>query len=474
MHCSLESHPKGYSLSQKEGLYSLSTFSCAEYAERHNQLSLNTSENYYGHRVCAFLEKLPFVGILVATIERIVVLVYRYFVPKNDGSSHLLLPLQSKINTIPHNMMPKADSYKTQDVNPPSHTLIQSLFDKSSKKEETVLNETKIKMLKNAEKAIKEHRERSKNDPAYVTLAEGLPSLEAICNPKSLPPITFEYCSAEAQGRRDNMEDAHFYIPLDHGVVMGLFDGHGGSQVANFASEFCKENIKRILNDSDLDMRLTLQKIIDDIHAEVKKRSEWNSIGSTAVLVFINKYTLEVDIATLSDSEANIYRNYNGRLKSIPPSPIRDWSCRRDAARAAIAYEENPENQQTLKKTKGWVGNAKPKQLRFPNNTRFSTNISRSIGDIDYKEYFFDPQAPEKSPPPAIIEKAKISINVVKRGDYLIVACDGLKDFVQEKEIAHFIECYSGPQDSLAQKLVNFALEKGSKDNVTVLAIKIV
>ena len=51
------------------------------------------------------------------------------------------------------------------------------------------------------------------------------------------------------QGWRCGMEDAHvaFQIKNDpnHACVYGVFDGHGGKEVA----EFCKENIQTILED---------------------------------------------------------------------------------------------------------------------------------------------------------------------------------------------------------------------------------
>jgi len=51
------------------------------------------------------------------------------------------------------------------------------------------------------------------------------------------------------QGWRSNMEDAHITqtvdIPNGYGMLFGVFDGHGGKEVAEYAREnFKKEFVK--------------------------------------------------------------------------------------------------------------------------------------------------------------------------------------------------------------------------------------
>ena len=55
--------------------------------------------------------------------------------------------------------------------------------------------------------------------------------------------LRFGYSSM--QGWRQTMEDSHFIIPYFDGdkALLGVFDGHGGSDV----SMFCKENFAKEL-----------------------------------------------------------------------------------------------------------------------------------------------------------------------------------------------------------------------------------
>ena len=52
--------------------------------------------------------------------------------------------------------------------------------------------------------------------------------------------------ACEMQGWRVNMEDAHLAISIDlhdgkKGMIFGVFDGHGGKEVAVFAAEKYKQ-----------------------------------------------------------------------------------------------------------------------------------------------------------------------------------------------------------------------------------------
>ncbi|MCI0412158.1 SpoIIE family protein phosphatase [bacterium] len=53
-------------------------------------------------------------------------------------------------------------------------------------------------------------------------------------------------------------------------------------------------------------------------------------------------------------------------------------------------------------------------------------------------------------------------------GDRLLLCSDGLTDMVNEQEIAEVIAASEGSSD-VCDRLMNLALEKGGKDNVTVL-----
>lgn len=326
------------------------------------------------------------------------------------------------------------------------------------------------KMHKNAEKAIKEHREDAqyKDDhsfttdentelAAYATLKEALPPIESLHEAKE-KPLTFSYDVCAEQSRRPTMEDAHFYLEFDQGVVAGILDGHGGSEVANYASKEFEKNFPSCLEKFKGNIHQAFEYLIDEIHQKIAKNLSWNEQGTTAVISFINKNTRFVYTATLADSEANIYRSFGNRVKSIPLSTIRNWASQKDSTRAAIA-NKLPIILENWPQYKG----EQTKSLRVN-----GANVSRSIGDLSkttLNDY------------PAIIHKPKITVNQLQPGDILIFACDGLKDFVSEKEIVDLIQKQQHPINNLSQSLVKASLYKQGRsmhsDNVSVLAIQV-
>lgn len=313
------------------------------------------------------------------------------------------------------------------------------------------LIEKSISLLKNTQKAITEHRNKEKNNPEiYVNLAEGVP--EILTTLKTIPALEFTHSAFGDIGPRPCMEDAHSFTKIPQGIVTAVFDGHNGKAVANYANEAIQKRFSNTLQKTDGDVRLAFETIINEIHDEVSQQRQWNSIGSTAVICFIDVKTNLIYTATLGDSEANIYRMINGQLKSIPLSCVRDWSSQKDARRAAIALGI-PEIAER------WPKAPEPKILRF-----CRLNVSRAIGDIAFNIHNIT----------AITHKPKTTVNHVLPGDLLILACDGLKDYVLEVEIAKVISEAKASQKNIPQALVNYALKvRQSKDNVTVVAIEI-
>lgn len=304
------------------------------------------------------------------------------------------------------------------------------------------LDLAKKKMWKNSLKAIEEHQKKDPKAP-YIRVEE-------IIFLENCFSLAFSFDFSEARGLRLTMEDAHFFKEIDQGVIMGVLDGHGGDVVARYASQVFQDRFSGTLNKMGNNVHQAFSCIIDEIHEEVEKHREWNEIGSTAVICFIDKNTNEIFTATLGDSEANIYRKINGKLKSIPLSCIRDWSSPKDAKRAANALN-NP------KIAEIWPKEKNPKRLRFP--YPYGVNVSRAIGDVRFS--------------PAVIHKPKITRYQVQEGDTLILACDGLKDYVLEEEIISLLEKEQN-KGKIAQKLIQFALyEKNSFDNVTIVIIKV-
>lgn len=271
-------------------------------------------------------------------------------------------------------------------------------------------------------------------------------------------PLTLSHTGAAAQGHhRETMEDAHFYTEISQGTLSGVFDGHGGKEIAEYASKSFEKRFEQELTTANGNVLVAFESLFSQIQHEVAKCEPLYNMGSTAVVTFIDKKTNIIYTATLGDSEANIYRMIDGKMKSIPLSCVRDWSSPKDAARAA-----NVLNEPSI--ATEWPKAENPKELRFPKGC---VNVARAFGDI-HTGYLMAG--------PGMIHKPKITMNKLEKGDVVVLACDGLKDYVPEKVIAEKVAANKdNPKVNLAQELVNYAISpKGADahDNVTVVAIK--
>jgi serine/threonine protein phosphatase PrpC len=339
--------------------------------------------------------------------------------------------------------------------------LVENLIQVEITVEKIVENETIKKMWKNAQKAITEHRER--DEVSYVEVNQGLPSCEALMFTELKPPLNFNFSEASKIGPRRTMEDAHFYKIIPQGLLTGVFDGHGGKSVAQLANQMFQDKFTETLAKQKGNVRETFVKLINEIHEEVIKDRALDGMGSTAVVCYIDKRTHLIYTATLADSEANIYRAIESSdLKSIPLSCVRDWSCKKEALRASISMGV-PEI------ATEWPLAQNPKQLRYSlmDSVEFKQiNVSRAIGDFDVVG------TPEK---PGLIHKPKITVNRVERGDILVLACDGLKDFVTEWQLISKLK--EEVEDiTMAEYLARTAVSKmfgRHGDNVTVVVINV-
>ncbi|NGX27589.1 MAG: hypothetical protein K940chlam6_01527, partial [Chlamydiae bacterium] len=270
------------------------------------------------------------------------------------------------------------------------------------------------------------------------------------------------------------MEDAHFYKEMEKGTLTGVFDGHGGSKVSAYASAEFQKRFPKALKEANGNVHQAFGKVIDQIHQNVANYSAWNHEGSTAVVCYIDKETHQIYTATLGDSEANIYRK-SGQdgITSIPLSCVRDWLSPKDLNRLISIY-----GKKTVMSFVKKVG-SQAKHIR--SQLAYGVNVARAIGDV---ENTGEPGQPR------VIHKPKITVNQLRQGDVLILACDGLKDFVPEQEIAKIVanrpsqslnffqKFFYGQQEPkfLARQLVDAALKEMDRrlnDNVTVVAIEV-
>ena len=144
-------------------------------------------------------------------------------------------------------------------------------------------------------------------------------------NPEGSQNADWKWGACAMQGWRCGMEDTHvaFLVKDDpnRAMVFGVFDGHGGKEVA----EFCKENIEPILlkklASTNRDYELALKQTFFELDDKVKTQEYADMTGTTAVVVLITKDT--------------IYCSNSGDNRAV--------LCR-DGKAVALSYDHKPSN----------------------------------------------------------------------------------------------------------------------------------
>jgi serine/threonine protein phosphatase PrpC len=327
------------------------------------------------------------------------------------------------------------------------------------------------KIQKNAKKALVEHIELVK-DPLFITEDEF--HHEVSTHPEALA-IEKAFSSVSVKGARPSHEDFFSKKESDNFTFIVLLDGHGGKAVAEFAGHALLECMSYLEQNCD-NLKLAIETVFELVQKQIRKNLKWNAMGSTAVCCFIQKKTGLVYTATLGDSEANIYRKVGESIKSIPLSCVRNWHSLKDSVRYANFYASrsfsylfssgegaaasSPEALQKAEVDK-ILAKIRSQPSKIVRTKHMGLNVSRSFGDDSPKDKHL------------VIQKPKVSVFEIKPKDILVIACDGLKDYVSESKIIEQISLKDA-ENNLAQRLLDCVPGKAiaSPDNVTIACLE--
>lgn len=263
------------------------------------------------------------------------------------------------------------------------------------------------------------------------------------------------------QGNRNYMEDFAVMLPelKPGGAFFGVYDGHGGNKAALFASEKLHLFLQEHITVEPNQMRnILLSSAIAQVEYELKKQNEKS--GTTAVTAVIEK--------------GHLYCGWVGDSRAIL---IRD----KKVILATKDHKPNiPLEKQRIENCGGTVTNP------WRNDSSYRAwplglAMSRSLGDIREKA---------KLENKGIIPEAEIVEDILQEGDLLILASDGLWDKLSNEEVGKKIIEFNknkserknlwpiwqnGDNDlsAITTLLIDEALEKGSRDNISVLLVAI-
>ena len=284
-------------------------------------------------------------------------------------------------------------------------------------------------------------------------------------------PVNFNFCNEHAAvvqerpvgiagsiGPRPSMEDSDFsgvITPIINGEsvdasVFGVFDGHGGAG----ASAYVRDNLKKYLTVS-LEM---------NNHTGLTDEGIWEALKECCI-------NLDADYPNDHDgTTATIAIILNDKLWVGNVGDSRTILSHDDGA-IQLSEDACPEidrYKKTVEKLGGMVWHNPFVESDYRVNGRIA--VARAIGDKEIVGH--DNVQCCISPHPKI---TCFPMSDIKNG-YLILACDGLYDVSTTDEVSNSIQTMANlGMDTLemAKRLVYSALACGSRDNVSVMVVKL-
>lgn len=135
------------------------------------------------------------------------------------------------------------------------------------------------------------------------------------------------------QGWRCSMEDAHIATAIDlpksktKGMLFGVFDGHGGKEVAVFAEENFKNILEGLPEFQSENYQEALKKAFLKTDSEVQKKEYAMDTGTTACVVLVTP--TDIYCANAGDSRGVLCRDGKAVPLSEDHKPDNDDELRR-------------------------------------------------------------------------------------------------------------------------------------------------
>lgn len=250
------------------------------------------------------------------------------------------------------------------------------------------------------------------------------------------------------KGRRISNEDKHNIILNINGEMQnlnninffGIYDGHGG----NYVSKYLESNIFNYYMDKKFSPPFDENfhnKVFQTIQEQLLKNIQGYSNGSTCLLNLMYKYDNEIhmNIVNLGDSRLTIvYSDWSSKQVTMDHKP------------------DEPIERKRLEQMGGEVYKDSESVFRIGD-----LSLSRAFGDGDNAPYI-------SQKPDFFIKK------ITPQTKYIVMACDGLWDIIDSLSLGSIInELICKKSDNIAVELANYALKKGSTDNISIIIIEV-
>lgn len=237
------------------------------------------------------------------------------------------------------------------------------------------------------------------------------------------------YAASSMQGWRTNMEDAHI-ADTNLGPdtqIYGVFDGHGGKEVALFAKRHFIEELKKNSNFKEARMELALKEtflMIDTLLLTPEGKKELSVLRNDSKELTNSDLQMESN-AGCTANVALIYK------KQLFVANAGDSRCLLAAKKEIISLstDHKPDldlEKQRIIKAGGFVVDG-----RMNSNL----NLSRALGDLEYK----------KNPAIGVDQQLIIAVpdivvyNLTEKTDFILLGCDGVWETLCNSDIVEYI-----------------------------------
>lgn len=251
----------------------------------------------------------------------------------------------------------------------------------------------------------------------------------------------FGFCEDANLKRRRRMEDSHAFFydftGLKNCGFFAIYDGHGGKS----AADWCGANLHRVLEENwKRDPTGGIPQLLDRTFMECDEQldpAHGIFSGCTAIVSVI------------------VPETGGRRLFSANVGDARAVLCRRGKAiRLSFDHQARiQEEKQRIKECGGIVIN---------DRVNGTLAVTRALGDASMKEFI--------TGHPFTTETRLLA---PEEDSFLILACDGLWDVCTDQEACDYIKNDLNDPQRCAELLVDFALEQGSTDNLSVIVVNL-
>eukprot|EP00941_MAST-03F_sp_MAST-3F-sp1_P000577 g577.t1 len=221
-------------------------------------------------------------------------------------------------------------------------------------------------------------------------------------------------------------------------AFFAVLDGHGGRGIVEFVEKNLAENFKRELAfdpKRTMNDRLTSAYLVTDV---MSRKAGLMSSGCTAVTAFVTK--------NQNTGKSHLFCANVGDARVVV--------AKKDGTAVRMTYDHKASDASEKKRiieAGGFV---------MRNRVLAMLAVSRSFGDHGLKQF--------------VSCRPYLKDIPVEGHDFMVLACDGVFDVMDDQEVVDFVQTYKGNgmrEREVAKALVDKALEKQSTDNITVCVV---